>query len=265
MIVIGEMINASGKKTKEAILNRDSDFIANLAQKQADAGADFIDVNVATGSGEESGEVEDMKWAVEVVKNAVDKPLAIDTTDYHVLEAGLELGGDNTFINSVNAEGDRLDSFLDLAKKYNAPTVALPIRDKIPETVEGRLEVCQEIIDQADNKGVPRENLYFDPLAMPVSVDSNSAQLTLETLKKIKEYQGVQSTVGLSNISFGLPNRELVNNSFLLLAMQVGLDSAIMNPLGKGAMGVIKAGNVLLGKDNMCAEYLKAYRKGMLE
>jgi len=264
MLVIGELINASGKKVKNAIINRDSDFIAGLAKKQEDAGADYIDVNVATGSGDQAGEVDDMKWAVNVIKEAVDKPMAIDTTDYNSLEAGLECCGEGTFINSVSAEGERLDSFLELAKKYSSPVVALPIREGIPETVEGRLEVCKEIINRADTLGVQRESLYFDPLALPVSVDSNNARITLDTLKKIKEYNGVKSTIGLSNISYGLPQRELINSSFLLFAMQLGLDSAIMNPMAKGAMAAVKSGNVLLGKDYMCAGYLKAYRAGIL-
>ncbi len=264
MIVIGELINASGKKVREAIINRDGEFIASLAKRQSDAGADYIDVNVATGSGETSGEVEDMKWALDVVAGTVDKPVSVDTTDYEVLKAGLEMCGEGTFINSVNAEKGRLDAFLELAREYNSPTVALPIRESIPEEVEGRLEVVDEIVKSADKSGVSRENLYFDPLALPVSVDHKSALVTLETLKRLKEYEGVKSTIGLSNVSYGLPARETLNKTFMLFLMQQGMDSVIMNPLQKGMMAAIKAGNVLLGNDPMCGAYLKAYRNGIL-
>ncbi len=264
MIVVAELINASGKKVKEAIINRDGDFIADLARRQSEAGADYIDVNVATGSGDASGEAEDMKWALDVIMNAVDKPIAVDTTDPKVLEVGLDMCGEGTFINSVNAEKGRLDSFLELARKYNSPAMALPIKESIPEDVEGRVEVADEIIKAADQVGVPRENLYFDPLAMPISVDHNNAFTTMEALRRIKEYEGVKSTIGLSNISYGLPKREILNRAFLLLCMQQGLDSAIMNPMQSGIMSIIKAGNVLLGKDPMCGQYLKAYRKGLL-
>lgn len=271
IFVIGELINASIKTTREIIENRDVAALQDLARRQVEGGADFLDINVAAGSGNSTREAEDMKWAVRVVWEAAQRPLVIDTADQVVLGAGLgayrEIAGNDSvpMINSVTAESDRLRPFLELAAEYEALVIALPIDEKgIPPTASGRMEICRKIVGFAGEFGVDSQKLYFDPLVLPVSVDSSNAATTLETLKGITEMQGVKSTMGLSNISFGLPHRALLNRVFLAMALQVGLDSVILNPLDSELMATVRAGEVLCGKDEMCQKYLKAYRKGKL-
>ncbi len=266
MLIIGEMINATRKSVKEAVINQDVDFLKDLAQKQDEAGSHYIDVNVATGVGKQEREVEYMKWAVKSLKEVTEKPLSIDTATEDVLRAGLEEHGPGAMINSVAAEEGRLTPFLKLAKEYECKVIALPATEEegIPKDVDTRLKIAQQIVDEARNQGFPPENLYFDPLAMPLGVDDNSGLIAINAIRAFKEKLNVSTTVGLTNISHGLPARALLNRTFLTLARGFGLDSAILNPLDKAVMSSLKATEAFLGNDPFCGEYLKAYRKGIL-
>jgi 5-methyltetrahydrofolate corrinoid/iron sulfur protein methyltransferase len=163
MIIIGELINASGKKVREAIAGRDGGFIREIARRQEEAGAHYIDVNVAVDSGDPSRETKDMEWAVSEVMQAVKIPLSIDTTNTAALHAGLRLAGKGTFINSITAEEARLEPFLELAVEFDSPCVALPIRDGIPPTAEERLKICSELTERAAAAGVAPRKALFRP------------------------------------------------------------------------------------------------------
>ncbi len=265
MIIIGELINATRKKVKEAVTCRNASYIRELARKQEEAGAHYIDVNVATDSGDLSRETEDMRWAVKEVMQGVSIPLSIDTTNPEALKAGLEICGRGTFINSITGEEDRLEPFLELSAAYDSLAVVLPIRDGIPATAEERLKICAEITEKSKAAGIAPGKLFFDPLIFPLGVDDSSGATALETLRGIKQMEGVKTTLGLSNISFGLPRRDLLNLTFLTMAMQLGLDSAILNPLQKGLTAALLAGEAILGKDRMCLQYIKGYRRGLLD
>ncbi len=265
MLIIGELINATRKSVREAVINHDREFIQDLARKQDEAGADYIDVNVATGSGKSEKEIEDMKWAVELIKEVTEKPLTIDTTSKEVLESGLKAYGPGAMLNSISAESGRLEPFLELARQYECPIIALPATDKgIPKDVEGRLQVATEILERAEKMGFAKESFYFDPLAFPLGVDDKSGEVTLESLRRFREELCVKTTIGLTNISHGLPQRALLNRTYLVLAMGVGLDSALLNPLDKAVMSSVSATLALTGQDPYCGKYLRAFRKGDL-
>ncbi len=266
MLVIGEKINASNRSVGEAIARRDSDFVANLARVQANAGADYIDINAGAGKGPDHNETAAIEWLVEVVQAATDKPLTIDSESPNVIEAGIrKYHGEKLMINSVTAEKSRLESIGSLAAKHQANLVALAMGEEgIPETAEKRLAACDIIMAHLTQLGMKAEQIFFDPLVIPVSVDANQGLVTLKTLEQIKSrYPQAKTAMGLSNISYGLPGRKLINRSFLLMAAYAGLDAAILDPLDARMMSVIRVASMLTGKDTSRG-YLRAHRKGII-
>ena len=267
MLVIGENINASNKAVGEAIANRDRQFIESLVKSQTVAGADFIDVNAGIGHGSPEQEMANMEWLVEVVQGATDRPLTIDSDNPNVIEAALrQYRGERLIINSVNAEPERLESIGFLAVKHQAWLVALAMgTNGIPNNVEQRLAACELIMTHLTRLGLGAERILFDPLVLPIAVDSSQGLVTLKTIEQIKSrYPAARTVMGLSNISYGLPRRELINRAFLLMAVYAGLDAAILDPLDYKIMSFTKVANMLTGKDPFCKDYIRAYRKGML-
>ncbi|MBN2074111.1 MAG: dihydropteroate synthase [Dehalococcoidales bacterium] len=267
MLVIGEKINASNRAVGEAIINRNSDFIIELARAQDTAGADFIDINAGNGSGEETSGIESMKWLVNTVKAVTEKPLAIDSDDPGIIEAGISVYGEgNLLINSVTAESARLNTIGPIAAEKNSGLVALAMGSEgIPDNVNDRLDACEMILNTLTGMGIREDKVYFDPLVLPVSVDSQQGKVTLDTVKEIKRrYPGTNTVVGLSNISYGLPNRKLVNRAFLLMAAQAGLDAAIMDPLDKKMMSMVTIIKLLTGKESSARAYMRAHRNGRI-
>lgn len=267
MIVIGERINASNASVGDAIAKRDSEFIRRLALDQVEAGADFIDINSGVGydGGEEVAAA--MEWLVNVVQSATDKPLSIDNASPEVIQAGIDkYRGDKLIINSVTAEPKTLDSIGTLAVENQAWLVALAMgNDGIPQTVEKRLEACDMIMDHLSRLGVKNEQIYLDPLVLPVAVYSDQGPVILETLRQIKSrYPGTRTVLGLSNISWGLPGRKPINRAFLAAAICLGLDAAILNPLDRKLMSFIIVAETLAGRDNECRRYMRAYRRGII-
>jgi 5-methyltetrahydrofolate--homocysteine methyltransferase len=264
MMIIGEKINATRKSVRAIVEERQEDALAALAQDQAGAGTSYIDVNVGTGRGSAADEIDAMKWAVAVVCGAVDKPLCIDSADPPVLEAGLSaLNGRPAMINSTKADDKSLGDILPLAAQYQVPVVALAMDDKgIPETAEGRLAACRTIADRAEADRIPLEHVYFDPLVLPISTDAHQGRVTLDTLAAIKEnFPGARTTMGLSNISYGLPGRSVLNAAFLHMAAYAGLDAVIMDPLDEVMMDAVRSGEALMGKDRHFRKYTRAFRK----
>ena len=263
MIVIGEKINASRKAVGQAITGRDAALISELAVSQDKAGADYIDVN----AGEGSQGVEDIQWLVETVRSATSKPLTIDSDNPVLIEAGVNVYGDGEMmINSVTAEPERLNTIGPLAAECNANLVALAMgAEGIPDNVKQRLDACQVIMTALSAMGISEEKVYFDPLVLPVSVDGGQGQVTLETIREIKSrYPHAKTVVGLSNVSYGLPNRKLINRAFLLMAAQAGLDAAIMDPLDEKMMSMVRISRLLSGSDGSARAYMRAHRSGKI-
>jgi len=267
MLIIGECINASNRAVAAAIAVRDREFIEGVTKAQAEAGADFIDVNVGAGQGAQGQEIENIEWLVRTVQAVTDKPLTIDSDVPGIIEAALSnYHGETVMINSVTAEPERLESIGLIAAKHKALLVALAMgAEGIPDTVERRLEVCGTILTSLTRMGIATEQIYFDPLVLPIAVDSRQGLVTLKTIEQIKaRYPAAKTVMGLSNISFGLPSRKLVNRAFLLMAAYAGLDAAILDPRDGKAMSLVRISDMLTGKDVLCKDYIKAYRQGKI-
>jgi len=260
MIVIGELINATRKKVREAVINHDKDVIESRASAQAEAGADYIDVNVGTGQGDAAEEVENMKWAINAVQKVTDKPISVDSPDTEVIRAGLEVcaEGKKHFVNSVTAESERLIPTLELVKKYDTNVVALAMGDEgIKVEPEERLEAASKIMEQVRSMDIPDETVFFDPLVMPLGTDPRNAVLTLRTGCLIFEkYPDVKLAMGLSNVSHGLPQRKLLNRVFLTLAMHSGFHAALIDPTDGEMMRTLHAAEALLGNDEFCMNFI---------
>lgn len=266
MLIIGEKINSSRKDIKEMVENKNKEFIQELAQKQVEGGAQMLDLNIGTIR---KGEPEDMKWLIKTVQEAVDVPLCIDSPNHEAIEAGLEVYDwrkGKALINSVTAEREKMKLIFPLVKKYKCSVVALTMDERgIPQDSKERFKIADELIRALTNKGIPMEDIYIDPLTLPVSANIQNSNTVLETLKRIKDlHPEVKTIIGLSNISYGLPERKLINQSFMVLAVASGLDAVILDSTDQKIMALIKATNLLLGKDEFCAQYLKAFREGKL-
>ena len=263
MIIIGEKINGTIPGTKPIIENQDNTALVELAQKQASAGATYIDVNVGIGKGSQEHEIANMKWAVKTLTENIEKPLCIDSADPAVLDAGLSmLNGRKGMINSTKAEDHNLDEVLPLAAKYEAPVVALAMDETgIPKTVEGRIGACKKIASFAQKHNVPMGNIFFDPLVLPISADGTQGKITLETLMAIKStFPESKTVMGLSNVSYGLPSRLAINAAFMNMAIYAGLDAAIINPMEKVMAEAILTGEAIMGKDRHFRKYSRAFR-----
>ena len=267
MLVIGEKINATSKSIAAAIAGRDETFLGDLAKAQASAGADYIDVNVGSGHGSRQDEIAAMEWLIETVQTATGKPIAIDSDSPDIIEAALKkYRGEQVIINSVTAEPARLKSIGSLAAGRQAFIVALTMgTDGIPQSVERRLAACEQIMTYLTGLGMEAKQVFFDPLVLPLSVDPSQGLVTLKTIEQIKQrFPDAKTVAGLSNISYGLPKRHLINRTFLVIAAYTGLDAVIIDPLDTKAMSLIKVVEMITGKDPSCRGYLRAHRKGMI-
>lgn len=265
MIIIGELINTSRKEISEAVDQRDAECIKRVAREQTEAGAAYLDVNCGN---KVHNEVEIMEWLVNTVQAAVDTPLCIDSPNPKALAAGLALAKyGQPMINSITDEGARFNEILPLVLKYKAKIIALCMDDTgMPNTAEDRMRVVKSLYAKLTAAGVPEDDIHFDPLVKPISVVGEAGVEVLETIKLIRrDYPGVHFACGLSNVSFGLPCRKILNRLFVVETMTVGMDGYILNPTDKGMMGFIYAAQALLGKDEYCGDYLAAYRNGAYE
>ncbi|MFC1872719.1 dihydropteroate synthase [Chloroflexota bacterium] len=267
MLVIAEKINATNKAVAGAIATRNEEFLVKLAVSQAQAGADYIDVNVGSGQGTKQDEMAAMQWLVKLVQQNTNKPLTIDSDSADVIEAGLEVyHGEKVMVNSVTAERDRLESVGRLVTQRKVQVVALAMGDGgIPQTAAQRLDFCKVIMEYLVKGGLDEEQVFFDPLVLPLSVDATQGIVTLKTIEMIKaEFPKAKTVVGLSNISYGLPQRRLINRSFMLAAAYAGLDAAIVDPMDPKTMSHTKIADLITGKDPSCRTYLMAHRRGKI-
>ena len=264
MLIIAERINATRKPVAEAFAARDAAFIQQEARRQADAGADVLDVNAALNPRKER---DLMAWAVETVRDATDLPLAVDTADPETARAGLALvPKGSAFLNSISAERDRIEAMLPLAVEFETRLVALAMDDSgLPDSCEARWKALDAIFAAADDAGIPRDRIYVDPLVRPVSTNPEQAGQCLQMIREIGERGGgARTVVGLSNISFGLPGRRHLNRTFLALAAGAGLSAAIIDPLDTDMMATVLAAACLTGNDDFCMNYITAHREGRL-
>ncbi len=256
-VLIGERINPTGKKAfKEALRRHDIAYILARGTEQANAGAEILDVNVGLP---EIDEAEMMLTAVESLQSVLDLPLQIDSTNHTVIEKALRRVCGKPLINSVNGKPESLASILPLAKKYGGVVVGLTLDENgIPDTAEGRVAIAERIISTAAEYGIDKKNIIIDPLTLTVATDPNSAKVTLEALRIIREKLGVGCCLGVSNISFGLPDRDRINSAFFTLALGAGLTAAIMNPLSEPMMRSYRSYLALSGHDAGCVGYISS-------
>lgn len=263
MLIVGELINASRKTVGPAIEAKNAETIQNLARQQADAGADFIDVNAGVFVEKEP---EFLKWLVRTVQAAVEKPCCIDSPNPEAIEAALAVHKGTALINSISLERERYDRLLPLLSGTDLHVVALCMSDDgMPETADQRLAIADDLIQGLTKAGVSLDHIHVDPLVQPVSTNTAYGIQFLDGVEKIMAgFPGVHTMCGLSNISYGLPERKFLNQTFMIQAIAKGLDGAIINPLDQRMMAGIVAAEALAGRDDYCMKYLKAYRSGML-
>ena len=264
MLIIAERINATRKRIGAAFAARDAALIQNEARRQAEAGADYIDVNAALSP---AAELDCMVWAVETVRAATDKPLAIDSANPAVTRAGLALVPKGTaFLNSVSGEEARLAAMLPLAVEFETKLVAMAMDDSgMPTSTADRWRALEKIFAATDKAGISRDRIFVDPLLRPVSTNPEQTAQVLQMIREIREKGGGAGTVvGLSNISFGLPARRHLNRTFLAIAAAAGLSAAIIDPLEPDMMTTALAAACLTGQDEYCMKYIMAQRAGRL-
>jgi len=256
MIFIGEKINGTRKVIQEAIINRDADFIKKTALDQANAGADYLDVNAGT---DPSREKEDMLWLLEMVQSVTDTPICIDSSTPEVIQAAIHVVKTTPLINSINGDPKRLESFIPFIKEKECSVIALAMDESqsgMPKTVAERMDVLERIFKATREAGIADDKVFIDPLIMAVATDQKAGLIAFESIRTIrKTYPEAHITGGLSNISFGLPNRALVNRTFLTLAVEAGMDSAVVNPENVALIESLKATELLLGRDRFCRKY----------
>ena len=257
-VIVGERINPTGKKKfKEALRNNDIDYILNEAFVQRDSGADILDVNVGLP---EINECEMMEKAVKAISSAVNLPLQIDSSDPETIERALRIYNGKPMINSVNGKKEILDSILPIVQKYGGVLVGLCLDEGgIPETAEMRVKIAENIANEAAKYGIKKKNLVMDALTLTISAQQEESAQTIKALNAIKTQLGIKTILGVSNISFGLPRREIVNGTFFALALHSGLDACIINPLSEAMMNTYRAYCALACIDKDCADYVSTY------
>lgn len=265
MIIIGEKINSTLKSVRVAIENSDHTFIEELAKKEYEAGATYIDVNAGMFL---ENEPDRMEWLIQTVQNVIDAPFSIDSPNAKSIERALKVNKNGKpIINSITDEKERFNSVYPLAVQYKTGIVALCMNDDgMPETVDERLGIAGSLIEKLTKEGLNIGDIYIDPMVRPVGTGSHYGVVAIETIRKVKqEYPEVHIACGLSNISFGVPARKLMNQAFLVAAMSAGMDGAILDPMDNKLMSLLFAADALLGRDEFCMNYIMKFREGALE
>ncbi len=262
MQIIGEKINGTRSAVRQAVAERDAAFIQDLARRQAAAGAHWLDVNAGTPPDQEPA---DLVWLVRTVQEAVDVPLCLDSTNPRALAAAIPEARQTPLINSISGEQARLAGILPLVREAGG-VIALAMDDTgIPAGAAERLAVVRRVMDETRRAGIPDERVYVDPLVLTIATNNDAGLIALETMRALRaEFPAVHLTVGLSNVSFGLPARTRINQAFLTLALAAGLDTAILDPLDWELRAALWAAEVVLGRDPHCLNYIRAYRAGRL-
>ncbi len=261
MIVIGELINGMYKDAGKAIANKETDLIQHLAIDQVKAGASILDVNTGPYSKDPK---DDMKWLVESIQKVSDVTLSLDSSKADVIEEGLKLAKKRAVINSTSADDDKMDRIFSLAKKYDSQVIALTMdKSGVPNDKEKRVELAAMIVAKAIDMGIAMEDLYIDPIVLPINVAQAQGSVVLEAIRDFKMIcdPAPRTVIGLSNVSQRTKNRSLVNRTYLVMAMANGLTAAILDPLDKDLMDAMITSDLILNKNIYCDSFLDAYRK----
>ena len=263
-VIIGERINPTGRKMlAKEMAEGDFSRVEKDALAQVAAGAHMLDVNAGIPLADEPGILAE---TIKLVQSLTDVPLSIDSSIVAALEAGLEVYQGKALLNSVTGEEERLESVLPLVRKYNCAVVAISNDETgISEDPDVRFEVAKKIVERAEDHGIPRADVVVDPLVMPIGAMGTAGVQVMQLVRRLREELKVNTTCGASNVSFGLPNRDGVNAAFLTMAMASGLTSAITNPLHDSIMQAVMGGDVMLGKDSNCANWIRKYREPSTE
>jgi len=267
MLIVGERINTSRKAIEPAVRDRDVEFVTKLANDQVDAGASYVDCNAGTLR---EGEPEALEWLVKTVQEAVSVPVCIDSPSSAAIARALavcDMARGKPMINSITAESERFQQILPLAKEYQTKLVALCMDDTgIQQAADKRFVVAKDLVNRLTDGGIALDDVYVDPLTFPIGTGSEFGVAMLEIIQSIKnEFPGVHVIAGISNISQGLPVRKLLNQAMTILAMDRGLDAAIIDPLDQYLMALIAATRALLGQDEFCMDYITRAREGKFE
>ncbi|NTW70965.1 MAG: methyltetrahydrofolate cobalamin methyltransferase [Eubacteriaceae bacterium] len=262
MIIIGEKINGAIPSVAKAIAAKDADFIRNLAKVQTEAGVTFIDV---CASVDDDIELETMKWLIDIVQEATDLPIAVDSPNVYTCIEAMKFCNKPGLFNSVSLEGGKVDLAFPIIADTKWEVVALLNSDKgIPKTAQDRLDVFDELMAKAKEYNIAPSRFHIDPLVEMLCTSEDGIKMVTEVIGKIKAaYPTIHVTGAVSNISFNLPARRIVNQAFTVLAINAGMDSGILDPLNKDLMGMIYATEALLGEDEYCMEYIGAFREGI--
>ncbi len=263
MIIIGEKINGAIPSVSKAIEAGDEEAIRELARKQVEAGATYIDI--CAGRAPEN-EKEEMLWLIGIIESETDTPLCLDSPNAQLLKELIPMVKSKGIANSISDEGDKCDVLLPVIEKYGWDVVALTCDDTgIPEKADKKAEIAFRLIDKCAKYGIPPDRIYVDPLVLALSAVNDSMINFMGAITDIKaKYPTVKFTSGLSNISYGMPYRKIVNQLFLALSMSVGMDSAIVDPTNRDIIATILAAEALLNRDKFCRQYNKAYRAGKI-
>jgi cobalamin-dependent methionine synthase I len=265
MIIIGEKINSTLKAIRPAMESRDKAAIMDLARRQVEAGACYLDVNAGMFY---ENELEILTWLIETIQEVVTVPLAIDSPNPKAILAGLKANRNGQpIVNSITGEKERIKAVLPLVAEYKTGIIALCMDDRgMPETAAERVEIARNLISILTSEGIPHGDIFIDPMIRPIGTGSHYGIVALETIRTVKnEYPDVHIACGLSNISFGIPARKVMNQAFLVAAMTSGMDGAIMDPLDKKLMTFLYATEALLGTDDFCMNFITKFREDMLE
>ncbi len=264
MLIVGERINSSRKAIQPAVESKDTAAIQDIAKKQVEAGATYVDVNAGTFLAQEP---EYLEWLVRTVQEVVDVPLCIDTPNPQAAERAIKACQKAPMVNSISGESKRIAEMLPLIKKYGCQVIALCMDDSgIPDDAQSRFQIASRLLEQLKREGIEPSRVFFDPLIYPVSTGSHFGVVALDTIRRIKaSLPEAQTICGLSNISHGLPNRKILNQAFLVMSITAGLDGVILDALDRRMMALLVASEALLGKDEFCSLYIAAHRAGKLE
>lgn len=263
MIIIGEKLNSSIPSTANAIKNKDKAFLQKLAVDQVEAGAHVIDVNAGAFLKEEA---EILPWLVKIVQEVVDVTLCIDSPSVMALQAALPFAKNRAIVNSISAEKSRYEDIIPLIKETNSAVIALLMDDQgIPAAADKRVKLAHQLVDSLVQDGIERDQIYLDVMIQPIGTESTSGKVALEVVQCInRELSGVHITSGLSNVSFGLPKRRLLNQAYAVALTACGMDTLFIDPLDEKLMALLYGMNALMGNDEYCCGFLAAFRAGKL-
>ncbi len=265
MIIIGEKINSTLKAIRPAMESRDKAAIQDLARRQVEAGATFIDVNAGMFY---DNEIEILEWLIDSIQEITTAPLAIDSPNARAMLAGLKANRNGKpILNSITGEKERFESVLPLVLEYGTGVIGLCMDDRgMPETTAERVEIAETLIRNLTREGVAPGDIYIDPMIRPIGTGSHYGIVAIETMRAVKAaHPDVHIACGLSNVSFGIPARKVINQAFLIAAMTCGMDGAILDPLDRKLMTFLYAGEALLGLDEFCMNYIEKFQEGLLE